>query len=122
MSPYFNFPLPTAASSSRFAPPEVSLHHESMNSRLLVKKLRVASLRRHDSQPLQTLFALVRKSSLPIVHTGFVQRGLPRSSPKNAAAPLYHNMLDDARRSSVFAARTFHLRFLVVAGAASSAR
>ena len=53
------------------------------------KKLRVASLRRHDSQPLQTLFALVRKSSLPIVHTGFVQRGLPRSSPKNAAAPLY---------------------------------
>jgi hypothetical protein len=27
-----------------------------------------------------------------------------------------------ARRSSVFAARTFRLRFLVVAGAASSAR
>jgi len=25
------------------------------------------------------------------VHTGFVQRGLPRSSPKNAAAPLYEH-------------------------------
>ena len=24
------------------------------------------------------------------MHTGFVQRGLPRSSPKNAAAPLYN--------------------------------
>ena len=24
------------------------------------------------------------------MYTGFVQRGLPRSSPKNAAAPLYH--------------------------------
>ena len=24
------------------------------------------------------------------MHTGFVQRGLPRSSPKNAAAPLYY--------------------------------
>ena len=33
--------------------------------------------------------ALVRKSSLPIVYTGFVQRGLQRSSPKNVAAPLY---------------------------------
>ena len=91
IEPYLDFPLATAASSSTFAPPEVSLHHESMNSRLSVKKLRVASLRRHDSQPLLTLFALVRKSSLPIVYTGFVQRGLPRSSPKNAAAPLYHD-------------------------------
>ena len=68
-----------------------------MNSRLSVKKLRVASLRMHDSQPLQTLFALVRKSSLPIVYTGFVQRGLPRSSPKNAAAPLYQQWILTSR-------------------------
>ena len=26
------------------------------------------------------------------MYTGFVQRGLPRSSPKNAAAPLYHEV------------------------------
>ena len=29
------------------------------------------------------------------MHTGFVQRGLPRSSPKNAAAPLYDGLDDD---------------------------
>ena len=27
------------------------------------------------------------------MYTGFVQRGLPRSSPKNAAAPLYKERL-----------------------------
>ena len=34
-------------------------------------------------------FSKENKSPLSIAHTGFVQRGLPRSSPKNAAAPLY---------------------------------
>ena len=29
------------------------------------------------------------------MYTGFVQRGLPRSSPKNAAAPLYQESLGD---------------------------
>ena len=28
------------------------------------------------------------------MYTGFVQRGLPHSSPKNAAAPLYHLLLN----------------------------
>jgi len=37
------------------------------------------------------------------VYTGFVQRGLPRSSPKNAAAPLYQNKRDTSlfRRAKV---------------------
>ena len=35
--------------------------------------------------------SIASKSQLPIVYTGFVQRGLPRSSPKNAAAPLYES-------------------------------
>ena len=34
----------------------------------------------------------IANRQLPIVYTGFVQRGLPRSSPKNAAAPLYKEM------------------------------
>jgi len=49
------------------------------------------------------------------VYTGFVQRGLPRSSLKNAAAPLYENMkkaifdpysedLDDLRDGKLFMA------------------
>ena len=38
------------------------------------------------------------------MHTGFVQRGLPHSSPKNAAAPLYYLAL--ASRSTKPVART----------------
>ena len=35
------------------------------------------------------------------MHTGFVQRGLPRSSPKNAAAPLYEQNLVAIDRKNI---------------------
>ena len=83
--PYLDFPLATAASSSRFALMRSSLHHESMNSRLT----KGCFSSKAQFSAVTHFRALVRKSPLPLVYTGFVQRGLPRSSPKNAAAPLY---------------------------------
>ena len=35
------------------------------------------------------------------MYTGFVQRGLPRSSPKNAAAPLYNDASPEFKAQSV---------------------
>ena len=84
-APYLDFPLATAASSSIFA---LQRSHSTMN-RDFGKKTKGCFSSKARFSAVTRLFALVRKSSLPIVYTGFVQRGLPRSSPKNAAAPLY---------------------------------
>ena len=61
-----------------------------MNSRLSVKKNEGLLLFEGTILSRYRRFLLwYSKPSLPIVHTGCAQRGLPRSSPKNAAAPLY---------------------------------